>query len=84
MQTTELTEADVTQFTEETKDLNLAVYITGVKQCKVKHRKRGKTLYFRFAILREEMVQYKEDYVNSEQAICDSVRRNFFQILNED
>ena len=70
-------------FTVETKDLNLAVFIKGVKNKEFKYRKQGKTLYFRFAITEQEMERFKEDYVNSTQAVCDSIRRNVFQILNE-
>ena len=68
----------------ETPDLNLAVYIKAIKGHEVaRHRKKGKTLIIGFAITREVMARYKEDYVNSEQALCDSVRRNFFHLLNE-
>ena len=72
------------ELAEETKDLNLAVYIKGVKGKEFKYRREGKTLYFRFAITKEEMARFKEDYINSQQAVCDSIRRNVFQILNED
>ena len=77
-------EAPQEQELTETPDLNLAVYIRAIKGQEIaRHRKRGKTLLISFAISKDTMARYKEDYVNSEQALCDSVRRNFFHLLNE-
>lgn len=68
--------------TQDTSDINLAVYIKEVKDvASVGHFFNGNQLRIKFAISREEMQQYSNEYINSVQARCDATRRNYLHLL---
>lgn len=68
--------------TQETSDINLATFIKEVKGVDAAgHFFRGHQLWIRFAITKEAMQTYSNEYINSVHARCDATRRNFLRLL---
>ena len=70
------------QKTQDTSDINLATFIKEVKDIASDgHRFQGKQLWIQFAISKEDMALYSNEYINSIHARCDATRRNFLRLL---
>ena len=68
--------------TQDTADINLAVYIKEVGLIETAgHYFKGKQLWIRFAVTKDDMCRYKDGYINSLLARCDATRKNFLQLL---
>ncbi len=76
------TKTDEEDTIQDTSDINLAVFIKEMKDVGTAgHYFKGKQLWLRFAITKEQMQQFKNDYINSILARCDATRKNFLQLL---
>ena len=79
---TEQSEAQDAPKTQDTADINLAVYIKEVEKVETAgHYFKGKQLWIRFAIPKADMRKFKDGYINSLLARCDATRKNFLQLL---
>jgi hypothetical protein len=65
-----------------TSDVNLATFIKVVKEIdSCGHYFEGKQLFLKFPITKEQMSQYKEEYINSIFSIYDATKRNYLRLL---
>ena len=67
---------------QETSDINIATFIKfvkGVETCG--YRFAGEQLRIRFKITEQQLIDFKEEYLNSPYALYDATKRNFLRLL---
>lgn len=68
--------------TQDTSDINIATFVKVVKGVETAgHYYKGSQLWIRFAISKEDMQRYKEEYINSVFSNYDATKRNFLRLL---
>lgn len=68
--------------TQDTSDINLATFVKEVKGVdSAGHFFKGRQLWISFAITKDEMQRYSNEYINSVHARCDATRRNLLRLL---